>query len=342
MTLVPTVRGPVETADLGPVYMHEHIFVLTADIQQNYPAEWGSEEDRIADAVGKLRALAAQGVRTIVDPTVVGLGRYLPRIQRIAEQVPELNIIVATGLYTYDSVPFFFVGRGPALNAMLGTEVPDPMVDMFVQDITEGITGTGVRAGMLKCAIDHQGMTPGVERVMRAVAAAHHRTGVPVTVHTHPGSRSGLAVKRVLCDEEGVDPRRVVLGHSGDTTDWTTLPNWPTRDSSWGWTGSASIWTPPSRPARARWWTCAAVVTRPAWCCPRTRPATSTGSTRTSARSCPNGITCISTMRCCRRPRAWGDRGADRHHADRQPAPFFRGNGLIRGEAPATPWRLLT
>jgi phosphotriesterase-related protein len=26
-------------------------------------------------------------------------------------------------------------------------------------------------------------------------------------------------VKRVLCDEEGVDPRRVVLGHSGDSTD---------------------------------------------------------------------------------------------------------------------------
>jgi len=133
--------------------------------------------------------------------------------------VPKLNIIVAAGLYTYDSVPFFFVGRGPALNAVLNTEVPDPMVDMFVQDITEGITGTGVRAGMLKYAIEDQGMTPGVERVMRAVATAHHRTGAPVTVHTHPGSRSGLEVKRVLCEEEGVDPRRIVLGHSGDTTD---------------------------------------------------------------------------------------------------------------------------
>ncbi len=62
-------------------------------------------------------------------------------------------------------------------------------------------------------------MTPGVERVMRAVAAAHHQTGVPITVHTHPGSRTGLEVKRVLCDSAGVDPGRVVLGHSGDTTD---------------------------------------------------------------------------------------------------------------------------
>ena len=94
MSQVPTVRGPVEVADLGPTYMHEHIFVLTADVQQNYPGDWGGEDERIADAVKRLGALAAQGVRTIVDPTVVGLGRNLPRIQRVAEQVPELNIIV--------------------------------------------------------------------------------------------------------------------------------------------------------------------------------------------------------------------------------------------------------
>jgi phosphotriesterase-related protein len=92
------------------------------------------------------------------------------------------------------------------------------MVDLFVGDIEDGITGTGVRAGVLKCAIDAQGMTAGVERVMRAVAKAHRRTGVPITVHTHPTSKQGLAVADVLADE-GVDPRRVVLGHSGDTTD---------------------------------------------------------------------------------------------------------------------------
>jgi Predicted metal-dependent hydrolase with the TIM-barrel fold len=69
MSQVSTVRGPVEVADLGPTYMHEHIFVLTADVQQNYPGEWGSEDARITDAVTKLGALAAQGVRTIVDPT---------------------------------------------------------------------------------------------------------------------------------------------------------------------------------------------------------------------------------------------------------------------------------
>src|SRR4051794_26869290 len=80
---VETVRGPVDTAALGRTYMHEHICVLTADVQLNYPDEWGDEDARINDAVDKLGALAAQGVSTIVDPTVIGLGRYIPRIQRI-------------------------------------------------------------------------------------------------------------------------------------------------------------------------------------------------------------------------------------------------------------------
>lgn len=218
MTAVETVRGRIDTADLGVTLMHEHVFVLTADIQANYPGEWGEEDARVEDAVAKLQKAYDAGVRTIVDPTVVGLGRYIPRIQRIAERVP-LSIVVATGVYTYDDVPFYFHYRGPALNDAVGAEVPDPMVDMFVSDIRDGIAGTGVRAGMLKCAIDHQGLTPGVERVMRAVAKAHLATGVPITVHTHPGSQAGLQVKRVMCDEEGVDPGRIVLGHSGDTTD---------------------------------------------------------------------------------------------------------------------------
>jgi phosphotriesterase-related protein len=82
---VPTVRGPVGPAALGPTYMHEHIFTLTADVQQNYPAERGSKTARQDDAVRKLGALAEQGIRTIVDPTVVGLGRHLPRIVRVTD-----------------------------------------------------------------------------------------------------------------------------------------------------------------------------------------------------------------------------------------------------------------
>jgi phosphotriesterase-related protein len=192
--------------------MHEHVFVLTTDVQQNYPEEW-DEAARVSDAVDRLSALKTAGIDTIVDPTVVGLGRYIPRIVTVAEQV-ELNIVVATGVYTYTDVPNFFRMRGPHIDP----SSPEPMTGLFVRDLTEGIAGTGVRAAFLKCAIDEPGMTAGVERVLRAVAAAHLETGAPVMVHTAPSHHRGLEVHAVL-SELGVDPRRVLLAHSGDSTD---------------------------------------------------------------------------------------------------------------------------
>ena len=279
MTTVETVRGPIETSALGTTLMHEHVFVLSPEVQQNYPAEWGSEEERVADAVTRLRELKAVGVDTIVDPTVIGLGRYIPRIQRINEQV-DINIVAATGLYTYDRLPFFFQHRGPAIDP----SAPDPLIGMFVDDIREGIADTGVRAAFLKCAIDEPGLTAGVERALRAVARAHLETGVPITMHTHPGTRTGSVVQRVL-GEEGVDPRHVVLGHSGDSDDADSLEE-PVRQAG-GHRGRAV----PTRLRGAH----GPVST--------TRRATSTGSIRRRCRCCQTGTTRTSTATCCRRYR---------------------------------------
>lgn len=209
---VETVRGPIDTSQLGPTLMHEHVFVLNTEIEGNYPEKW-NEEERVADAIAKLTDLEKRGIRTIVDPTVIGLGRYIPRIQRIAEKI-ELNIVVATGLYTYNDVPFYFHFRGPGTL----TGGPEIMADMFVKDITEGIAGTGVKAAVLKCATEVAGLTPGVERVLRAVAQAHRRTGVPITTHTDAHTHRGRDQQRVF-REEGVDLTRVIIGHSGDSTD---------------------------------------------------------------------------------------------------------------------------
>ncbi len=94
----------------------------------------------------------------------------------------------------------------------------DPMIDLFVRDITEGIAGTSMKAAFFKRAIDAMGMTPGVERIMIAVAGTHRRTGVPITVHTNPHNQSGLLALDLL-KREGVDLTKVVMGHCGNTDD---------------------------------------------------------------------------------------------------------------------------
>ena len=193
--------------------MHEHVFILSPEINDNYPEVWGDEAKREADAIARLNELKSRGVDSIVDLTVIGLGRYIPRIARIAAAT-DINIVVATGVYTYNDVPMYFHFTGPG--GALGDG--EPMVDMFVSDIEHGIADTGVKAAILKCATDEPGVTPGVERVLRAVAKAHRRTGVPISTHTHAATRRGLEQQRIFTDE-GVDLTRVVIGHSGDTTD---------------------------------------------------------------------------------------------------------------------------
>lgn len=210
--MIETVAGPVPAEDLGPTLMHEHIFVLNRELEANYPGRWDQAE-RVTDAVAKLRAAAQSGIRTIVDLTVLGLGRDVPLVQEVAAQV-DLHVVVATGLYSFDDVPMFFKFRGPGLLI----DGPELMTEFFVRDLTKGIADTGVKAAIIKCATDKAGVTPGVDRILRAVSRAHVETGAPITTHTDAGTRRGLD-QLAIFREEGVDLTRVVIGHCGDTTD---------------------------------------------------------------------------------------------------------------------------
>lgn len=212
MTTVQSVRGPVPVEDLGVTLMHEHVFVRDHELEVNYPGR-SDEDSRFAEAVRKLNDLARRGVRTIVDMTVLGLGRDVATVLEVSRHV-DLNIIVATGLYTVDDVPFAY----RRYHDPSGRDAPDLLEELFVQDLTEGIAETGVKAAILKCATDKAGVTPGVERVLRAVACAHRRTGAPISTHSDATTRRGLE-QQTIFRQEGVDLERVVIGHCGDTTD---------------------------------------------------------------------------------------------------------------------------
>ena len=208
MAQIETARGPVEPSARRRTLKHEHVFVLTPDSQRQWSREW-DEEKRVAEAIAALNTLSSDGIGTIVDPTVDGLGRDVSRIVRIQAAV-GLNIVMATGIYTWNEAPNYFRYRTG--------DGEDPMVRLFVKDLEEGIGDSEVKAAFLKCAVDRPGMTQGVERVMTAVVAAHHRTGAPVMVHTHPKTGSTDLARRFL-EKHGVEPSSVLLAHVGDSSD---------------------------------------------------------------------------------------------------------------------------
>ena len=214
MGSIETLDGPLDTAQLGAVLMHEHVFNITAEIQIAHPGFNGWDpEVQVPRAQAALRTVKEAGIDTIVELSPIGLGRSLDLITRACEG-SGLNVVLATGLYTYDVMPrpWHFSGPGTLLDG------PEPLDALMLADVTEGIEGSGVKAGILKCAIDEAGVTPHIDRVVRSVCRVHRQTDRPICIHTHSPSRQGLEALRIL-DEEGVDPRRVMLAHCGDTTD---------------------------------------------------------------------------------------------------------------------------
>jgi phosphotriesterase-related protein len=211
---VETVKGPVDLDALGPTLMHEHVFVMQPEPIDSFGKVLGGgywdEEERVADAVAKLTRLREGGIHTIVEPTAFGLGRNIERVQRINADV-DLNIIVASGVYAFLEMPNFLAYRSDEV-----------IVDLFVREITEGINGTGVKAAFLKCAVEHYGLIGDVPRILGVIAETAKRTGVPVMVHTNAEAQTGLLALTALTDA-GVDPRRIVIAHAGDSNDMDYL-----------------------------------------------------------------------------------------------------------------------
>jgi len=202
MTQINSVLGPIESSDLGFTLMHEHVMVAASGLSKSYPDLLGpNREER---AIACLKKAKAAGINTLLDATTFDLGRDPELLRHVAFE-SGVNLINVTGWWL--DVPRFMLGVGA-----------NQMADEFIRDINEGFRGTDIKAGMLKCAADFEGVTPPLETMARAVARAHLQTGVPIMVHSYP---TGHVAKRQIeiFREEGVDLTRVKIDHSNDTTD---------------------------------------------------------------------------------------------------------------------------
>ena len=215
MPTVPSALGDVDVNDLGTVLMHEHVFIRTEALQWNWPGFQGwDEEAEVAAARERLAELKRSGIDTILDMTVAGIGRDPALVLRAIEGT-GLNVLFATGYYTYDNLPHPFQYRGPGKMLDDGDAL---LESLFERDVTVGIGDTGIKAAVLKLATDHQGMTEDVTRLGNAIARVHLRTGNVICTHTHALTQRGLE-QQELFKKHGVDLNRVMIGHSNETTD---------------------------------------------------------------------------------------------------------------------------
>jgi phosphotriesterase-related protein len=216
MATVETVTGPIDADQLGTTLIHEHLVfrdeaVLAqwphaGTVRESEPPENVDEDGAYQAALESARAVVEHGVKTLVEPTGMFGGRDVRFSRRVAEEA-GLQVIACTGIYTYDYLPPYFMFRDE-----------NAMAELFVHDIEEGIQGTDVKAAFIKVAADEPGVTPNVEKVHRAAARASVRTGRPIMAHSRPASQTGPRQVEIFL-EEGVEPERIQIAHTGDTDD---------------------------------------------------------------------------------------------------------------------------
>lgn len=197
---VHTVTGDISPKELGVTLMHEHIFT---EFKEEY------HQASVTFVEWALRSTMSYGVKILVD---VGpfITRKMDWYKEIASRLPELNIICCTGYYLEESS---VQGRYP--KEVLEKDA-DQIAEGMIKEITTGIQGTDIKAGIIKVAANKSELTPFEKRNFIAASKAQVATGVPICTHACAGAASQMEV----LDKAGASLERVYFSHIECESGW--------------------------------------------------------------------------------------------------------------------------
>jgi phosphotriesterase-related protein len=191
MPIIRTLGGDLPPEQLGVTLIHEHLVV---DVRR--PDESDGYHDDLEAIVEPmlehLRAVRAQGVRTVVDCTPTDVGQHLDAYRAVGERT-GLQVVAAVGTY-----------RDAWLPAWVRGATREALADWYV-------AGLSSHAGFVKLGCDPDGPSPDEAKCAAAAGLASRRTGALVACHL---GRAAPA-ERVLDAFEagGGDPGRFVVVH---------------------------------------------------------------------------------------------------------------------------------
>jgi len=221
-----TVLGPIAGEAMGITLPHEHL-LIDFEVMFREPANsaerglarqpvslanlgwvrhnFSSNLDNLQlldEAVARDEALLFKhaGGQTFVDPTNRGLARDPLALARVA-RATGLNIIMGSGYYVAAAHP-----------ADMDRRTVDDIARELVTDLTEGVDGTGVRAGFIGEIGTTWPWTDNEKKVLRAAVAAQRETGAALMIHPGRHERLPLAIVDFI-RKEGADLGRVIMCH---------------------------------------------------------------------------------------------------------------------------------
>jgi phosphotriesterase-related protein len=215
---IQTVTGPIAPDALGVTYAHEHILCDQSLCRGEGLKPRGTDGGLMilkdeAVAVRELTELRALGADAMVEVTMQAWGRDVVALRRISEAT-GLKVIATSGFYIEACHPAF-----------VREQSIDELAAGVAREVTHGVHGTGIRTGLLKAALSQPPLDGAELKCTRAVARAQRISGATITTHTSgsarfeiAGGNAGMILLEVF-EAEGVDPRRVIVGHTDENAD---------------------------------------------------------------------------------------------------------------------------
>jgi predicted metal-dependent phosphotriesterase family hydrolase len=228
MATVESVTGPVAADELGLTLPHEHVFI---NISPTEPRDglmtvW---DERQAD----IERFRAAGGKTIFDVTNAELSDYAAPVYFDRDPTHQVRNPTTGSRSVANVMATKAMAEATGVTVILGTghyfdhyfdvgwferNYTDQIAEYLVADLEDEIPGTGVRAGFIgEVASDLPYITAREERSFRASGRAAARTGAMVTTHA-PSFPTGETQIDILT-EEGVEPERIVIGHTDTVKD---------------------------------------------------------------------------------------------------------------------------
>jgi len=205
-TQVNTVEGRKAASELGRTLIHEHVLVGFPGWFMDARQPPFKRAEAIAHAVDAFQELHDPGVRTVIDPCPMDLGRDVEFVAEVSQK-SGITLICTTGVYAESmGIPY-------TLRAL----PPEAVTEIFVKEIEDGIGTTGIRAGLIKIATGEGHVTDYERKMIAASARAAMITGVPLISHTENCSCGHDQID--IATGEGLAASSLIVGHSDGRDD---------------------------------------------------------------------------------------------------------------------------
>jgi len=206
MAQISTVDRSIKPDQLGKTLMHEHLQTGMPGWTADPIAPPHARREVVAKSVDRIAELQASGFMSMIDPCPSDLGRDVELMAEVSART-GFNIICATGLYTGE------LGAATywRLRQQMSPDAAKYIADGYIKEITKGVGGTGIRAGMIKLSTGTAPLSDYDAMLIEAAGIASLATGVPIITHTEAVLGD---VQQERLTAMGVPAHRIVVGHS--------------------------------------------------------------------------------------------------------------------------------